>query len=128
MAYSILIVDDSETIRGVLERTLAMTKLPIDTIIQATNGRDAIDKLKEAWVDIVFTDINMPVMDGIAFIDEISAHPELKNIPVVIVSTEGSKTRIEALKKKGVKGYLRKPFTPENIRDIIVETLGAWEK
>ena len=55
-----------------------------------------------------------------------NAHPEYKDIPVVVVSTEGSTTRIAELRSKGIKGYLRKPFTPENIRDVIIQTLGEW--
>ena len=126
MTYTIMFVDDSDTIRAVLERTLAMTKLPIDEVIGACNGKDALEKLSQKWVDIVFTDINMPEMDGIMLFDAMAAHPEYKDIPVVIISTEGSKTRIAELMKKGVKGYLRKPFTPEHVRDIIVQTLGDW--
>lgn len=127
MAYTIMVVDDSETIRAVLERTIGMTKLPVDAIIKAENGKDALKKLEDNWVDIVFTDINMPEMTGIELVDEMNINPEYKDIPVVIVSTEGSQARIEELRKKGVKGYLRKPFTPENIRDIIIETLGGWD-
>jgi two-component system, chemotaxis family, chemotaxis protein CheY len=127
MAYSIMIVDDSETIRAVLERTFAMTKLSIDSIIQAANGKEALSKLETEWIDIIFSDINMPVMDGIKFVEALSSSPEYKHIPVVIVSTEGSSTRIDSLIKKGIKGYLRKPFTPEKIRDIIIETLGEWK-
>ncbi len=128
MAYTILVVDDSETIRAVLQRTLAMTRLPIESVIEAINGRDALEKLADSWVDIVFTDINMPEMDGISLVDAMIKNPEYKDIPVVVVSTEGSATRIEELRKKGVKGYLRKPFTPESIRDIILQTLGAWDE
>jgi len=127
MAYTIMVVDDSETIRSVLERTIGMTKLPVDAIIKAENGKDALKKLEDNWVDIVFTDINMPEMTGIELVDEMNNNPEYKDIPVVIVSTEGSQARIEELRRKGVKGYLRKPFTPENIRDIIIETLGGWD-
>jgi len=127
MAYTIMVVDDSETIRSVLERTIGMTKLPVDAIIQAEHGRDALEKLADNWVDIVFTDINMPEMNGIELVDAMNENPEYKDIPVVIVSTEGSKARIEQLRQKGIKGYLRKPFTPENIRDIIIETLGGWD-
>jgi two-component system, chemotaxis family, chemotaxis protein CheY len=127
MGYSIMIIDDSETIRAVLERTLAMTKLPVDSVIQANNGKEALDKLETLWIDIIFSDINMPVMDGIKLVETMSASPEYKHIPVVIVSTEGSTTRIDNLIKKGVKGYLRKPFTPEKIRDIIITTLGEWK-
>jgi two-component system, chemotaxis family, chemotaxis protein CheY len=127
MAYTVMIVDDSETIRAVLERSLAMTKLPIDSVVHAVNGKDALVKLKQVWVDIVFSDINMPEMDGIALVAAMQEHPELREIPIVIVSTEGSTTRIEALRKRGIKGYIRKPFTPEKIRDVIVQTLGAWD-
>lgn len=127
MAYTIMVVDDSETIRAVLERTIGMTKLPVDSIIKAENGKDALKKLEDNWVDIVFTDINMPEMSGIELVDEMNKNSEFRDIPVVIVSTEGSKARIEELRRKGVKGYLRKPFTPENIRDIIIETLGGWD-
>lgn len=127
MAYTILIVDDSETIREVLARTITMTKLPVDEIIKAENGKDALEKLGNNWIDIIFTDINMPEMNGVEFIDTMNNHSEFKDIPVIIVSTEGSKARIEELQKKGIKGYLRKPFTPEKIRDIIIETLGGWD-
>jgi two-component system chemotaxis response regulator CheY len=127
MAYTVMVVDDSETIRSVLVRSLGMTKLPIESVITAVNGADALEKLKTAWVDIVFSDIHMPVMDGITLFDTMQKDAELREIPVVIVSTEGSATRIDELKKKGIKGYLRKPFTPEKLRDVIVSTLGEWD-
>ncbi len=127
MGYTILVVDDSETIRSVLERALEMTKLPIEVVIQAENGKKALEILRTHWIDIIFTDIHMPELDGIGLVDTMNTDPELKEIPVVIVSTEGSATRIAELRAKGIKGYLRKPFTPERIRDIIIETLGAWD-
>jgi len=128
MGYTILLVDDSETIRAMLERTLHMTGLTIEKIIQAQNGKDALAKLAEHWVDIVFTDIHMPEMSGVALIDHMATVKEYADIPVVTISTEGSSARIEELKRKGVSGYIRKPFTPESIRDIILETLGGWDE
>ncbi len=128
MAYSILIVDDSETIRAMLHRTLEMTQLPVDEVLHAQNGNDALEKLEENWVDIVFTDIHMPHKNGIELIDAMMADAELRDIPIVIISTEGSKTRMDQLSKKGIKGYIRKPFTPEKIRDIIISTLGGWNE
>ncbi|MBD3392842.1 MAG: response regulator, partial [Chitinivibrionales bacterium] len=125
---TIMVVDDSETIRAVVERTLSMTRLPIEEVLHAENGRQALEKLAHQWVDIVFTDINMPEIDGVKLVDTMNANPEMREIPVVIVSTEGSKTRIEELRRKGVKGYLHKPFTPEAIRDVILETLGGWDE
>ncbi|MGD9200706.1 MAG: response regulator [Chitinispirillia bacterium] len=126
MAYTIMIVDDSETIREVLSRSIQMTKLPLEEIVQADNGITALKKLEDNWIDIIFTDINMPQMNGIELIDTLNKSSEYKDIPVVIVSTEGSKKRIEELHEKGIKGYLRKPFTPEKIRDVIIKTLGGW--
>ncbi|MFP4417354.1 MAG: response regulator [Fibrobacterota bacterium] len=126
MAYTIMIVDDSETIRSMLTRTIGMTRLPVRSILQAQNGKDALSLLENNWVDIIFSDINMPQMNGIELIDVMRGHPEYRDIPVVVVSTEGSSTRIRELEEKGIKEYLRKPFTPENIRDVIINTLGGW--
>jgi two-component system chemotaxis response regulator CheY len=128
MAYTVMVIDDSETIRSILVRSLAMTKLPIDAVVQAANGREALGKLKEHWVDIVFSDIHMPEMNGIMLVNAMQEDPELRDVPIIIVSTEGSSARIEELKKMGIRGYLRKPFTPEAIRDVIVSTLGAWDE
>ncbi len=127
MGYSILVVDDSETIRTVLKRALEMTRLPIECVLEAENGTHALEVLHNKWVDMVFSDIHMPVLNGIGLLENMSKDPELRDIPVVIVSTEGSATRIAELEQKGIKGYLRKPFTPERIRDSIIQTLGAWD-
>jgi two-component system chemotaxis response regulator CheY len=127
MAYTVLVVDDSETIRSVIERSFVMAKLPVEKVVHAVNGKDALEKLRETWVDIVFSDIHMPEMDGTALVAAMQQDPELKQVPVVIISTEGSATRIEELRKQGIRGYLRKPFTPEKIWDVIIEILGAWD-
>lgn len=128
MAYTILIVDDSETIRGVLKRTIQMTKLPIHEVIAAANGEEALDKLDTRWVDIIFSDINMPIMNGIELIRKMKADDEYCDIPIAIISTEGSKTRIKEIMEMGVDGFIRKPFTPEQIRTVILDTLGGWDE
>lgn len=127
MAYTILIVDDSETIRGVLERTIQMTKLPVYEVITAGNGVEALETLDTRWIDIVFSDINMPQMNGIELIRKMKADDEYKDIPVAIISTEGSKTRINEIMEMGITGFIRKPFTPEQIRSVILDTLGGWD-
>lgn len=128
MGYTVMIVDDSDTIRAMLVRTLGMTKLPFDDILTARNGIEALEQLREHWIDLVFTDLHMPQMGGIELLETMQSEASLNEIPVVIVSTEGSSTRIEELKVKGIKGYIRKPFTPEKIRDKILSILGGWEK
>ncbi len=125
MAFNFLIVDDSETVRAVIAKTLRMAGLPIHEIYQAGNGREALDVLAGRWADIIFTDINMPVMDGIELVERLRADDMFKSIPVVIVSTEGSETRIEQLKARGAVAYVRKPFQPEMLRKVVEETLGV---
>ena len=123
MSYKILIVDDSAVTRAVLKKTIAMTGVPVREIIEATNGRDAIDKLEHAGVDLIMADLNMPTMNGLEMTDKIFANDKTSHIPVVIVSTESSSTRIDQLQAKGVRGYVHKPFLPEQIRDVLSEVL-----
>jgi two-component system, chemotaxis family, chemotaxis protein CheY len=125
MALNVLIVDDSETVRSVIIKTLSIAQIPVNTIYQAANGKEALSVLEEQWIDIVFADINMPVMGGIEMVEKMSEDGLLKSVPVVIVSTEGSSTRIEQLKKKGVSAYIRKPFTPETIRKVVDDIIGV---
>jgi two-component system chemotaxis response regulator CheY len=122
--YSVLIVDDSEIIRSVLQKTLNMAKIPLSNVYQAANGREAMDILDNSWIDLVMTDLNMPVMSGFELIDIMHKRNDLNLIPIVVISTEGSALRIDELKSRGVKGYLRKPFTPESICSTLKEILG----
>lgn len=125
MALNILVVDDSETVRAIILKTLKMSGIALNTPLEASNGSEALALLKEQWVDLVLTDINMPEMGGVELIERMKDDEILKAIPVVVVSTEGSATRIEELKAKGVKAYIRKPFTPEQIREVVDEVLGV---
>jgi len=119
VAYNVLVVDDSVTVRAVIAKTLEIAGVPINELYQASNGQEALDLMAENWVDLIFADINMPVMNGIEFVERMSTEGLLGTIPVVIVSTEGSATRIEQLLRKGVSAYIRKPFTPEMLREVV---------
>jgi two-component system, chemotaxis family, chemotaxis protein CheY len=119
MAFNILIVDDSKTIRSILSKTLRLTSLEINQIFEAGNGKEALECLQANWIDLVLTDLNMPVMTGIELVGAMADDGLLKDIPVIVISTDGSSTRIEELKEKGVREYVRKPFTPEAIGLII---------
>lgn len=123
MGINILVVDDSKIIRGVISKTLHLSNIEIGTIYEAGNGKEALEILKNNWVDLILTDINMPEMNGVELIDEISKDEVLRTIPIAIISTEGSQLRVEELKSKGVKAYLRKPFTPESLKNMIVDLL-----
>lgn len=125
MSYNILVVDDSRTTRSVIAKTLSIAGVPINELHQAENGKAALDILSGNWIDLVLADINMPVMDGIEMINKMSEDGLLQTIPVVVVSTEGSKTRIEEMCAKGVRAYIRKPFAPETVKNIVEEILGG---
>ena len=124
MAFNILIVDDSRTIRSVIKKTLQIAEVPCGELYEAENGQEALEVMQAHWVDLVFADINMPVMNGVEMIEQMAAHDMLRDMPVIIVSTEGSKTRIDDLFAKGVKAYLRKPITPEQLRTVIHDVMG----
>lgn len=124
MSYNILIVDDSRTTRMVISKTLNLSGIPVNQLYEAENGKVALKILEENWIDLVLADINMPEMDGVEMVDQMAKDGLLKTIPVVIVSTEGSKTRIEEMRAKGVKAYVRKPFTPELIKNLVEDILG----
>jgi two-component system chemotaxis response regulator CheY len=125
MSFNVLVVDDSATVRAVMEKTLKIAAVPVDEFHEASNGKEALAILADHWIDFIFADINMPVMNGIEMVEEMSRDGLLKTIPVVIVSTEGSTTRIEQLMDKGVSAYIRKPFTPEIIRNVVNEIMGV---
>ena len=128
MGYNILIVDDSAIVRAVVEKTLRMCGVDVGEVYKAGNGREALELLDKNWVDIVFADINMPEMNGIEMVERMSGAGLLKTIPVVIVSTERSVTRVAELKAKGVRAYLNKPFTPESIKEVVDELLGGKQE
>lgn len=124
MSYNILVVDDSRTTRVVIAKTLKLAGVPVNELYQAENGAEALELLDKNWIDLVLADINMPVMDGAEMIDRMSKDGLMKTIPVVVVSTEGSKTRIEEMRAKGVRAYVRKPFTPEVVKKVVGDILG----
>ncbi|MBW1739220.1 MAG: response regulator [Deltaproteobacteria bacterium] len=97
MAINILIVDDSSVMRAMILKTMRMSGLPIGETYQAANGQEGLDALEQHWIDLAIVDINMPVMNGEEMIDRMQENPDTKDIPIVVISTEGSETRIERL-------------------------------
>ena len=124
MSVNVLVVDDSGVMRSMIIKTIRLSGLQLGEIYQAANGREGLDALHQNWIDLVIADINMPVMNGEDMIDRMNEHPEFKDIPVVVISTEGSSTRIERLENKGAR-FIHKPFTPEIIRDTVKDFLGV---
>ncbi|MBU0508582.1 response regulator [bacterium] len=124
MAYNILIVDDSAVTREVLTRTIRLSGMPLGEVYHAANGEEALRVLEKNWADIIFTDINMPVMDGYQLVERLHERDDWERLPVIVVSTEGSRNRVEELQKIGIAGYIRKPFTPEQVAEMIQKVMG----
>jgi two-component system chemotaxis response regulator CheY len=127
MALNILVVDDSSVMRAIIIKTLRLSQLPLGKVHEAVNGQEALRVLDGNWIDLALVDINMPVMDGEEMINRLRQNPETEDLPIIIVSTEGSETRKEALIQKGA-GFVHKPFTPETLRDTILKTLGGLDE
>ena len=116
MAINVLIVDDSLMMRTLIDKVLTLCGLEIGHILDATNGAEALAVMNQQTVDLVLADINMPVMNGEDLIREMSRKEELRSIPVVVISTDGTSRRMERMRELGVFGYLQKPFRPEELR------------
>lgn len=124
MSLNVLIVDDSAVMRAVVARTLRLSGLPVGGIYEASNGIEALDMLDKCWIDLALVDIHMPVMNGEQMIALVRERPDTANLPIVVVSSEGSIERVENLRSQGVL-FIQKPFTPETLRHVIEEIVGV---
>ena len=125
MKLSVMIVDDSPAMRSFVRRVLDMSGLEMDRCLQASNGQEALDLMNGTWVDVVLTDINMPVMDGEELLRRMAAHDIFRAIPVLVISTDRTECRIQKMLSLGASGYVTKPFTPETLRQQLEQSLGA---
>jgi two-component system, chemotaxis family, chemotaxis protein CheY len=124
MALNVLVVDDSAVMRSMLIRTLRLSGLPLTNVYQAGDGAEALTLLAAHDVDLALVDINMPVMNGEQLIQRVREDARLAGVALIVVSTEGSETRIEALKARGAS-FIHKPFTPEQVRTTVLRVLGV---
>jgi len=124
MAYNVLIVDDSTPMREVIKKVVKASGFNLGTIFEASNGREALDLLDREWLDLVLSDYNMPEMDGLELLDEMKKNESLMSIPVVMITTEGSNQRVEEFLNKGAMAYIKKPFSPEEIKEKLNRIMG----
>jgi two-component system chemotaxis response regulator CheY len=125
MSCNVLIVDDSPILRMAIRKVVRLAGIEEDRIHEAGNGREALDVLETVWVDLVLLDLNMPVMDGEQFAIELKKNPDLADVAVVVVSTEGNRDRLQRMRDLGVMETLRKPFEPEDLHRLIGKVLGV---
>ena len=117
MSLDVLIVDDSAAIRKILQRVLVQAEVPLGRVYEAGDGVEALACLKDVSVGLILSDINMPNMDGLQLLSALKAEEGLKQIPVIMVTTEGSSTKVMEAVSLGAAGYVRKPFTAEQIKE-----------
>lgn len=125
MPLEVLIVDDSPAMRKFVERVLQLSGLPLGRCRSAADGAQALALLRDAPADIVLTDINMPEMDGEEFVREVSEDEGLRKIPILVVSTDHTRQRRDRLFALGARGYVAKPFYPEDLRHEIERVLSG---
>ena len=127
MSYNILIVDDSSLTRVAIKRIIGMVGIDAKDVLEACNGVEALNVLSKNDVDLVLADLNMPEMGGIELVQKMKESKDFADIPVIVVSTESSTTRVKDLIEDGIKDFLHKPFTPEEFRTILAKNLAISE-
>ncbi len=121
---TVLVADDSAIVRSVLRRSIAMSGLEVERVIEASDGQEALALLGRTRVDVVLADVNMPVLSGPELLERMRSEPGLAGTPVIIVSSERGERRIEELRRGGASAYVTKPFRPEQIEQTLREVLG----
>lgn len=123
MTLNVLVVDDSLVMRKMVLRTLSIAGLPMDEVYEAESAEEGLELLEQSEVNIALLDINLPGMNGIELLELMRTKDKLKEVPVVMVSTEGSAPRLERVKKQNA-GFVRKPFAPETLVQAIFDAIG----
>lgn len=120
MPRTALIVDDSISIRQMVAYTLSEAGF---SVVQGSNGQEALDLLQQNQVNLIITDLNMPVMDGITFIRQLRARPATRFTPVLMLTTESQASKKQEGKAAGATGWIVKPFQPAKLLDVIAKVL-----
>ena len=120
-----LIVDDSSVMRKIVERSLRQAGLEALVVFEAGSGSDGLEMLKTQQVDLILSDINMPSMDGLEFLRQLRAQNLAPNVPVVMITTESSEEHVKQAILSGAQGYIRKPFTAEQVKERVLPLLNA---
>ncbi len=115
-----LIVDDSSVMRKIVERSLRQAGLDIGEVMEAGNGMEALAALQKKKPDLILSDINMPSMNGLEFVKQLQNVAGMKDVPVVMITTEASESHVVEALSYGAKGYIRKPFTPEQVKEHVL--------
>ena len=120
-----LIIDDSSVMRKIVERSLRQAGLELTEVKEASNGAEALAILASSGFDLILCDINMPVMDGLEFVRRLKGIENAKGVPVVMITTEGGEVHVVQALSAGARGYIRKPFTPDHVKEQVFPLVAA---
>jgi two-component system chemotaxis response regulator CheY len=123
MIDSMMIIDDSATMRKIIMRTVRMSGVEVGNTEEAGNGSEALKKLENNTADFILCDINMPEMNGEEFVKKARELPNCEKTKIIMVSTECSDDIINTLMENGANGYITKPFTPEKFKEKLAPFL-----
>jgi len=115
-----LSVDDSSVMRKIVERALRQAGLEELAVHEAGSGVEGLDLLRARKVDLILSDINMPSMDGLEFLRQLRAQDLAPDVPVVMITTESSAEHVKQAIEAGAQGYIRKPFTTEQVKERVL--------
>jgi two-component system chemotaxis response regulator CheY len=119
----VLIVDDSSVMRKIVGRALRQAGLEMEQVLEASNGSEALTVAREHPLDLILSDINMPMMDGLEFVRQLRTIEAAQDIPVVMITTEAGEAHVVQALSSGASGYIRKPFTPDQIKERVIPLL-----
>jgi len=125
MSLHVLAVDDSSTVRAIIAKALRLSGVDVARFGEASRGDQALQMLRQEGFDLVFCDLNMPGMSGYDLIEALQRDGLLETVAVIVVSSIGTPAAIEELRSKGVRGYLRKPVRPEQLRQVVTTVMGG---
>ena len=127
MSFNVMIVDDSGAMRAVIRKIISISGFKVDRCFEANNGREALELLAKDWVDVIISDINMPEVNGLELLSTLKQDELFRNIPVIMITTEGSEERREEALNHGARGFIKKPFLPEDLKRVLHEVIGVGE-
>ena len=120
-----LIVDDSSVMRKIVERALRQALPDLLVVYEAGSGIEGLEVLRARQVNLILSDINMPAMDGLEFLRQIRAQNLALGVPVLMITTESSEEHVKQAILAGAQGYIRKPFTAEQVKERVLPLLNA---
>jgi two-component system chemotaxis response regulator CheY len=122
-ALRILIVDDSSVMRKIIHRSLREAGLELQEVFEASNGVEALERMRQTRGDLIMSDSNMPTMDGLELVRQLQSVENAKGVPIVIITTKAGEAHVVQALSNGARGYIRKPFNPDQINELITSLL-----